>query len=96
MNVSIDSWEEDARGVKRWQQSGGHAVRYKVGSLAPGTAYTVAVGNIRHRAFRADSAGTITFAVPGSSAMRRTIVVRPTGRWTRQCCIPGTFQPEPS
>ena len=80
MKVSIDSWEEDPRGVKRWQQSGEHAVRYKVGSLTPGTPYTVAVDNIRHRAFRADSDGTISFSVPGNGARGTTIVVRSTGK----------------
>ena len=80
MNVSIDSWDERAGGEKRWHQSGDHGVRYKIAALNPGMAYTVAVDNVRHQAFRADGAGTISFSVPGTGARGTTIVVRATGK----------------
>jgi hypothetical protein len=80
LQVSIDSWDDRASGVKQWRQSGGQAVRYKVAALTPGTAYTVAVDNARQRTLTADGTGAIFFAVPGSSARGTTIVVRPAGR----------------
>ncbi len=77
LDVSIERWDDHAGGVKRWRQRGGHAIRYKVGSLTPGMAYAVMVNNKRHRSLTADLTGRISFAVPGSSSMRTQVVVRP-------------------